>query len=70
MGLAGGIQRMESAKAHPQHRESIQRFGGSTSSRVPWPRELVQVNTEDERLDKAMKKFTKAVARHGRGGEF
>eukprot|EP00438_Fugacium_kawagutii_P008395 Skav234441 [mRNA] locus=scaffold1647:4283:15111:+ [translate_table: standard] len=62
IGLAGGIQRMECAKAHPQYRESIQRFGGSTSSRVPWPRENLQANTEDERLDKAMKKFTKAVA--------
>lgn len=62
IGLAGGIQLMESAYLYPQHRESIQRFGGSTSPQMPWPRDRGQETTEDERLEIAMRKFQKAVA--------
>ena len=53
---------MESAYLYPQHRESIQRFGGSTSPQMPWPRDRGQETTEDERLEIAMRKFQKAVA--------
>ena len=62
IGLAGGIQLLESAKLHPQNRESIQRFGGSTSPAMPWPREKVHGGaSEEERIEIMMKKFQKAV---------
>lgn len=64
IGLAGGIQLLESAKLHPQNRESIQRFGGSTSPAMPWPREKVHGKnsaSEEERIEIMMKKFQKAV---------
>lgn len=63
IGLPGGIQIMEPAQLHPQHRESIHRYGGSTSSAMPWPKEHIPKElSEDERLEKMMKKFQKALA--------
>lgn len=64
IGLPGGIQIMEPAKLHVLHRESIQRYGGSTSPSMPWPkeRESVHTATENERLERLMRKFQKALA--------
>ena len=34
IGLPGGIQIMEPAQLHPQHRESIHRYGGVSFGRL------------------------------------
>merc|ERR1712187_944941 len=39
IGLAGGVQMLESASANPTTIDMIKRFGGSTSPSIQWPEE-------------------------------
>jgi hypothetical protein len=48
VGLAGGIQTIEPASAHPTAVDMIMRYGGSTSSSMPWP---ADASLEDEEND-------------------
>ncbi|CAE7808573.1 unnamed protein product [Symbiodinium sp. CCMP2456] len=64
IGLPGGVQIMECASLHPQNKESIIRFGGSTESSMQWPKEeALEIASEDARLDRLVKKFDKSLLR-------
>ncbi|CAK9025545.1 unnamed protein product [Durusdinium trenchii] len=63
IGLPGGVQIEEPAKLHPLHRETIMRYGGTTSPDEPWPETYSSHETEDEKLERMMKKFQRALAK-------
>ncbi|CAE7377621.1 unnamed protein product, partial [Symbiodinium necroappetens] len=64
IGLPGGVQIMECASLHPQNKESIIRFGGSTETSMQWPKEeALEIASEDARLDRLVKKFDKSLLR-------
>jgi len=46
LGLPGGVQSWEPAAMHRLVRESILRFGGSTSPDMPWPEDLSDVGDD------------------------
>lgn len=48
IGLAGGIQVLEPAGAHPVTTDSIKRYGGSTSPASQWPETANEVDIEDK----------------------
>lgn len=62
VGIAGGIQVTEPSWAHPTTVDSIVRFGGSTSTNMPWP--------EDDRLygdDDRFERLEKLIVRCSKG---
>eukprot|EP00929_Paragymnodinium_shiwhaense_P094508 TRINITY_DN5510_c0_g1_i5.p1 TRINITY_DN5510_c0_g1~~TRINITY_DN5510_c0_g1_i5.p1 ORF type:complete len:290 (+),score=70.44 TRINITY_DN5510_c0_g1_i5:28-870(+) len=78
VGLAGGVQMLEAASAHPTTIDQIKRYGGSTSPLIQWPEEE---NTDDDSdrferieglikkvLDQIAKKSSKSHGRRGGGG--
>ncbi|CAE7747253.1 unnamed protein product [Symbiodinium sp. CCMP2592] len=64
VGLAGGIQVLEPASAHPVFEDTIKRYGGSTDPQAPWPREVVE--EADDRLAKLEKTLSKIVKSQGK----
>jgi len=82
LGLSGGVASVEPAGAHIQTRESIRRFGGSTSGDMPWPEDKDEAQNEGgdeddetERLDriealvnKIARKVNRINAQGGHGG--
>eukprot|EP00440_Ansanella_granifera_P053707 gb/GFBE01058222.1/.p1 GENE.gb/GFBE01058222.1/~~gb/GFBE01058222.1/.p1 ORF type:complete len:1285 (+),score=394.99 gb/GFBE01058222.1/:1-3855(+) len=72
IGLAGGVQVLEAASAHPTNVDSIRRFGGSTSPAMQWPEEDVDVANSEadrfERLEKSLQKAMKKLSSMGTGG--
>ncbi len=62
VGLAGGVQILESASANPTTKDMIRRFGGSTSVKMQWP-EDDQQGDENDRFDKMEKLIQKAMKR-------
>eukprot|EP00931_Biecheleriopsis_adriatica_P074845 TRINITY_DN4882_c0_g1_i2.p1 TRINITY_DN4882_c0_g1~~TRINITY_DN4882_c0_g1_i2.p1 ORF type:complete len:1278 (+),score=337.48 TRINITY_DN4882_c0_g1_i2:114-3947(+) len=66
IGLAGGIQVLELASAHPTNVDGIRRFGGSTSMAMPWPEEDDDLgNSEAERFERLEKSLQKAMKKLG-----
>jgi len=66
IGLAGGIQMREPANANPTTKDTIKRFGGSTSPAMPWPEEGGEDDGEANRLDRIEKVLQRiAKAQHG-----
>lgn len=63
IGLAGGIQVLELASAHPTNQDTIKRYGGSTSTGMPWPDEDDDLNSvsEADRLERLEKSIQKAM---------
>lgn len=62
VGLAGGVQVLEPASAHPTTVDRIKRYGGSTMSSLPWPAE--EQATEEkgfERLEKLMRRLLDTI---------
>ncbi|CAJ1370866.1 unnamed protein product [Effrenium voratum] len=59
VGLAGGIQVLEPANAHPTNVEVIRRYGGSTSPSMQWPED--PDDDEDSRLERLEKIMSRAV---------
>mmetsp|Transcript_89320 Transcript_89320/g.257594 ORF Transcript_89320/g.257594 Transcript_89320/m.257594 type:complete len:1087 (-) Transcript_89320:64-3324(-) len=76
VGLAGGIQVFEPASANPTTKETIRRFGGSTSPAAQWPAEDAAHHAEEtdrferiERLiEKTMKRMSNGDRRKNGGG--
>lgn len=74
IGLAGGIQVLEPAGAHPVTTDSIKRYGGSTSPASQWPETANDVDIEDkvdrlERIiEKAVKKIVKSTGKGAQSG--
>eukprot|EP00929_Paragymnodinium_shiwhaense_P094506 TRINITY_DN5510_c0_g1_i3.p1 TRINITY_DN5510_c0_g1~~TRINITY_DN5510_c0_g1_i3.p1 ORF type:complete len:289 (+),score=70.52 TRINITY_DN5510_c0_g1_i3:28-867(+) len=75
VGLAGGIQMLEAASAHPTTIDQIKRYGGSTSPLIQWPEEENADDDSDrfERIEGLIKKVLDQVAKnssksHGRRG--
>ena len=74
IGLAGGIQVLEPAGAHPVTTDSIKRYGGSTSPASQWPETANEVDIEDkvdrlERIiEKAVKKIVKSTGKGSQAG--
>jgi len=64
VGLAGGIQVLEPASAHPVFEDIIKRYGGSTDPQAPWPREVVE--EAEDRLAKLEKTLSKIVKSQGK----
>ncbi|CAE7537410.1 unnamed protein product [Symbiodinium natans] len=64
VGLAGGIQVLESASVHPVFEDTIKRYGGSTASDAPWPREVAE--EEDDRMAKLERTLSKIVKSQGK----
>ncbi len=54
VGLAGGIQVLESSSANPTAQDNIRRFGGSTSPEMQWPEE--DKEGDDETIDSTASK--------------
>lgn len=75
IGLAGGIQVLEPAGAHPVTTDSIKRYGGSTSPASQWPETANEVDIEDkvdrlERIiEKAVKKIVKSTGKGAHGAQ-
>ncbi|CAK9106753.1 unnamed protein product [Durusdinium trenchii] len=65
IGLAGGIQVLESASANPVTSDSIKRYGGSTCPTAPWPETANEVDIEDkvDRLEKIIEKAVKRITK-------
>lgn len=63
IGLAGGIQVLELASAHPTNQDTIKRYGGSTSTSMQWPEEDDDLfsNSEADRLERLEKSIQKAM---------
>eukprot|EP00929_Paragymnodinium_shiwhaense_P033133 TRINITY_DN18251_c0_g1_i2.p1 TRINITY_DN18251_c0_g1~~TRINITY_DN18251_c0_g1_i2.p1 ORF type:complete len:1149 (-),score=288.60 TRINITY_DN18251_c0_g1_i2:196-3642(-) len=66
VGIAGGIQVLEPATAHPTMTETIKRYGGTTSPEVQWP--LLEDSSElseDKygKLEQLIKKAMEALAK-------
>jgi hypothetical protein len=63
IGLAGGIQVLELASAHPTNQDTIKRYGGSTSPAMQWPEEDDDIfsNSEADRLERLEKSIQKAM---------
>eukprot|EP00929_Paragymnodinium_shiwhaense_P094509 TRINITY_DN5510_c0_g1_i6.p1 TRINITY_DN5510_c0_g1~~TRINITY_DN5510_c0_g1_i6.p1 ORF type:complete len:290 (+),score=69.45 TRINITY_DN5510_c0_g1_i6:28-870(+) len=75
VGLAGGIQMLEAASAHPTTIDQIKRYGGSTSPLIQWPEEENMDDDSDrfERIEGLIKKVLDQIAKkssksHGRRG--
>lgn len=64
VGLAGGIQVLEPASAHPVFEDTIKRYGGSTDPQAPWPLEVVE--EAEDRLAKLEKTLSKIVKSQGK----
>lgn len=72
VGVNGGIQMLEPASANPTTIDMIRRFGGSTSTQVPWPAEDEANGDQNDRFDrlekllhKTFKRVTGASGRNG-----
>jgi len=61
VGLAGGLQVLESAGANPTTKDMIRRFGGSTSPKMQWPED--DEDLSEDRFDKLEKMILKAMKR-------
>jgi len=71
VGVTGGVQIQEPASANPTTVDMIRRFGGSTSTQMPWPAEDEGDNDENDRfhkLEKLMRKALKRVTSSGARG--
>jgi len=70
LGLAGCIQILEEAKLHRQLTESIHRYGGTSSPLEPWPEDKseLQLESNEERLDRLDAMIQKALAKFHRSG--
>jgi len=65
VGVAGGIQIMEPANLNPVTKDSIRRFGGSTSAALPWAEEGEQVDNKYDKLEKMLVRATKNMGSKG-----
>jgi len=63
LGPAGGIQVREPASANPTSIDMIRRFGGSTSSEMPWPEEDDEDADEDARYERTQKMIARTLQR-------
>merc|ERR1711920_1102444 len=72
IGVAGGIQVLETASANPTTIDMIKRFGGSTSPSIQWPEEDNQGDDDADKFERLEKLIQKAMARittKGGGGK-
>jgi len=67
-GPSGGIQVKEPANINPTTIDMIRRFGGSTSTEMPWPEEDNGEGDEDDRFDRLEKMVQKTLARINQAG--
>ncbi|CAE7369292.1 unnamed protein product [Symbiodinium natans] len=64
VGLPGCIQVLEPGNLNPTNQDTIKRYGGSTSPKMPWPDEEEEVSgSMAERLDNLTKLWKKAMRR-------
>jgi len=63
VGVTGGVQIQEPASANPTTVDMIRRFGGSTSTEMPWPAEDEGDGDENDRFDKLEKLIQKTLKR-------
>ncbi|CAE7188342.1 unnamed protein product [Symbiodinium necroappetens] len=64
VGLPGCIQILEPGNLNPTNQDSIMRFGGSTSPKMPWPEDEEDASGSlAERLDNLTKIWKKAMRR-------
>merc|ERR1712187_1075654 len=70
IGLAGGVQMLESASANPTTIDMIKRFGGSTSPSIQWPEEDTGDDDSDkfERIEKLIQRAMQRLNTKGGGG--
>jgi len=71
LGISGGIPVPELASLNRCTRESIIRYGGSTSPEAPWPEDKTHSANELSQLDRievAMLKTLKHISKEGRDG--
>ncbi|CAE7221390.1 unnamed protein product [Symbiodinium pilosum] len=72
VGLPGCIQVLEPGNLNPTNQDSIRRYGGSTSPKMPWPDEEEEVTGSMaerlENLTKLWKKTMRRVEKKRKGG--
>ncbi|CAE8585201.1 unnamed protein product [Polarella glacialis] len=66
VGLAGGVQVLETANANPTNIDMIHRFGGSTSPAMQWPEEDAG-NDESDKFERLEKVILRATRKMGGG---
>jgi len=70
IGIAGGLQILESARLNPTTKDQIARFGGSTSPSIQWPAEDEEGDENDrfDRIEALLGRMLKALSSHTKGG--
>jgi len=63
IGVAGGIQVLETASANPTTIDMIKRFGGSTSPSIQWPEEDNQGDDDSDKFERIEKMIQRAMQR-------
>jgi len=63
VGIAGGIQVLESVRQHPIVEETILRFGGSCSPEQPWPEESNSRDSEEDKFERIERLLVKSIKR-------
>merc|ERR1712127_395097 len=68
IGIAGGLQILESARLNPTTKDQISRFGGSTDPSIQWPAEDEEGDENDrfDRIEVLLGRMLKALSSHGK----
>merc|ERR1712176_1510830 len=72
IGVAGGIQVLETASTNPTTIDMIKRFGGSTSPSIQWPEEDTAGDDDSDKFERIEKLIQRAMQRlntKGGGGK-
>merc|ERR1740130_1234133 len=73
VGVTGGLQIYEPAKANPTTQDMIKRYGGSTSVEMQWPVETDGAGDDEadrfDRLEGLIQKTLKRITKSGSGGK-